>query len=152
MKTEKKCKGCGQTKLIDQFYLNRQGTTGPIYFARCKACTNRKTLDRWHTLTIEQKRVIKEKANITFPPEWHKDYRLRTKYGISLDIFNKMYQEQKGLCRICDTPTPENTIRVDHCHSTGKVRGLLCHPCNASLGLLKEDIHRLHKCIEYLTE
>lgn len=69
--------------------------------------------------------------------------------------FDAMISDQKGACAICgkipDGPRPwEKRLCVDHDHSTGKVRKLLCHPCNMALGHFKDDISRLEAAIEYL--
>lgn len=60
---------------------------------------------------------------------------------------------QDGLCAICkapETPEPKGNLHVDHDHTSGRVRGLLCFPCNAGLGSFKDDIERLEAAIEYL--
>ena len=58
------------------------------------------------------------------------------KYGITLADYDRMESEQGGKCKICSTTEPKGMGRwhVDHCHSTGKVRGLLCNNCNTKLG------------------
>lgn len=84
-----------------------------------------------------------------------KDRTLKRKYGITLETFNKMLDSQGGHCALCPA-TPQDqkngTLVVDHCHNTGKIRGLLCNPCNTAIGLLKEDKEVLRKAIGYLTE
>lgn len=84
----------------------------------------------------------------------NKEYRLR-KYGISIEIFNQMLAAQSNRCSICKVHTDElpktyNTLVVDHCHQTGKVRSLLCSPCNTALGLFREEPESLTAAIEYL--
>lgn len=57
------------------------------------------------------------------------------------------------MCKICKDKEKSRTkinLTVDHCHKTGKIRGLLCHSCNVVLGLLKEDINRIKNIINYL--
>jgi hypothetical protein len=65
-----------------------------------------------------------------------------------------MFAEQKGCCAICGVHQDNVTKRfsVDHNHSTGKVRGLLCQNCNAGLGNFMDDISNLKSAIEYLEE
>ena len=77
---------------------------------------------------------------------------LRKKYGITAVTYNKMYDAQKGKCFICGTKAERNKLAVDHEHSTGKIRKLLCHHCNVLLGHAKEDIEILTKAISYLME
>jgi len=83
-----------------------------------------------------------------------KDRTLKRKYGISLDEFNEMLNLQGRHCALCPA-IPEGqkngTLVVDHCHVTGKIRSLLCNPCNTAIGLLKEDKEVLKKAIDYLT-
>lgn len=70
------------------------------------------------------------------------------RYDITADQFIKMMLDQNGCCRICDEPF--STPYIDHCHTTGRVRGLLCLQCNSGLGFFKEDPKMLEKAAEYL--
>lgn len=77
------------------------------------------------------------------------------KYGITLDQYRAMFDAQEGKCAIClGQPKGRNAVNnrldVDHCHTTGKVRGLLCSDCNTSLGKLSDDIGNLKRAIQYL--
>ena len=80
--------------------------------------------------------------------------RLKKKYGITMDEFDAMLEEQNGCCMICGrhNTTQDNRFCVDHCHKSGKVRGLLCYPCNSGLGHFKDDIDMMFKAIAYLNE
>ncbi|ANA86370.1 endonuclease VII [Gordonia phage OneUp] len=75
------------------------------------------------------------------------DRKLRERYGISLAEYNDLLDEQDGKCAICHTVAK---LHVDHCHATGKKRGLLCSQCNTAIGLLKEDLNLLSRAAEYL--
>ncbi len=72
------------------------------------------------------------------------------KYGLAPEKFLAMLDAQNGCCVICleylDKPV------VDHCHETGKVRALLCSPCNTAIGLLKECPVRMRSAIDYVTQ
>lgn len=75
-------------------------------------------------------------------------------YGLTQEMFDSMLKEQGGRCAICATDKPsrrDSTFRIDHCHATGKVRGLLCMSCNSALGMFRDSIPALQKAIEYLT-
>ena len=76
------------------------------------------------------------------------------KYNLTEDQYNKMLSDQNYSCKICDTHEIKLTrkLAVDHCHATGKIRGLLCNACNTSLGKLKEDTKIMQKLIEYVKE
>jgi hypothetical protein len=75
-------------------------------------------------------------------------------YDLLVDDWNKMFDKQKGCCAICGIHQNElkKALAVDHRHSDGKVRGLLCNPCNRGIGLLKEDTDKLKAAIKYLEE
>lgn len=80
------------------------------------------------------------------------DSRLKIVYGISIEVYNEMFTTQSGRCAICKIHQSElnKNLAVDHCHTTGKVRGLLCAKCNTGIGLLQEDIAILAESIKYL--
>lgn len=77
-------------------------------------------------------------------------------YGSSLIEIESLLEKQNNLCFICEEigfkmkDSVHSPLNVDHDHSTGKVRGLLCHNCNRALGLLKDDTNRLKRAISYL--
>lgn len=73
------------------------------------------------------------------------------KYGITSQDKAKMHQKQSEACAICKEFVVLSEIHVDHCHSTGKVRGLLCSACNKALGLLKDDPDRCMNMANYLS-
>jgi hypothetical protein len=91
-------------------------------------------------------------------PEYHLSSGLKKLYGITLDEYKVILEAQGGVCAICgkaETRTDHKTkkvsrLHVDHCHESGKVRGLLCHLCNAMLGHAKDDVTVLRKAIAYL--
>ncbi len=87
------------------------------------------------------------------PYERVRNERLKTMYGIGNAEYDAFLLSQNGQCAICFT-TVSNTrcskFSVDHCHSTKKVRGLLCQKCNMGLGNFKDSIQNLERAIEYL--
>lgn len=84
------------------------------------------------------------------PEEYVKDKSLRRNYGITLEQFNHMLEDQNGCCAICH----EHMQRpgLDHNHKTGVNRKLLCSNCNTGLGMFKEDIRLLAAAIVYLED
>lgn len=93
-------------------------------------------------------------------PTYDEHFKLKHRYGITPEQYSELFHEQNGRCSICGN---EETARhnrskeiqklaVDHCHTTGKVRGLLCMDCNRGLGKFHDDPERLQKAIEYLTK
>ena len=81
--------------------------------------------------------------------EWVNKRQLLTKYKIAESEYDSLLSKQSGHCAICKT---ESKLHIDHCHGTGKIRGLLCTSCNKAIGLMKDDPIRLQKAIEYLKE
>lgn len=76
----------------------------------------------------------------------------KTKYGLTLAQFDAMLVAQGFECAICSTPlTDGRRTSVDHCHATGKVRGLLCGHCNSGLGFFKDSPDKLFAAATYLT-
>ena len=76
-------------------------------------------------------------------------------FGLSYETFLKMKEDQNDLCKICGKPeTNKNNKRlsVDHCHTSGIIRGLLCSRCNSALGLFQDNISILMSAINYLKE
>lgn len=77
-----------------------------------------------------------------------KEYDLRTKYGITYEDYEELLVKQDGKCALCGRVS---VLAIDHCHKTGKIRGLLCNQCNLGIGLLKEDPEIFKKALEYLS-
>lgn len=82
---------------------------------------------------------------------------LKIKYNMTLDDYDKLFKNQNEVCDICKNPEGSfdrkgklRLLAVDHCHKTGKVRGLLCFGCNASLGKFKDSTEILQNAIDYL--
>lgn len=95
--------------------------------------------------------------------EYHKEYlrspagkrserkrTLKKRYGISVECYEKMLEDQNGVCAICGAFPGKRRLHVDHNHKTGEVRGLLCNNCNVGIGHAQEDITTLKKMIYYL--
>ena len=101
------------------------------------------------------------KRNLKREQEYGAEYRevnketlrsreLKRKYGISIEDYELMFKSQKGLCGICYLPSGDRNFDIDHCHSTGKVRGLLCRSCNVMIGHSKDDPILLLGAVDYL--
>ena len=76
--------------------------------------------------------------------------RVRTTYGLEPKEYDELLSKQNNVCAICGEKPKTKSLHVDHCHTTGSVRGLLCHGCNTAIGLLKEDKDIMQKAIKYL--
>ena len=78
-------------------------------------------------------------------------HNLKHRYGITEEDYNQMAEKQKHCCQICNNK-PVKPLYVNHCHSTNKIRGLLCHKCNVALGHMNDDPKQLLKAVEYITK
>lgn len=77
--------------------------------------------------------------------------RRKALYGLDEAGYLALREAQSGACPICtrDLPSVDRT-HIDHCHATGRVRGLLCGPCNQAIGLFKEDVASMERAISYV--
>ena len=77
---------------------------------------------------------------------------LRRFYNLEESEYNDLFDGQNGQCAICskDLERVSRSTHIDHCHNTGKIRGILCHQCNTAIGLLGDDIEKLKSAIKYL--
>lgn len=121
---------------------------------------NRQRRERYASnAEIRSKAVQRATVAVKRDPDKRRDYLLRRKYGISLVQYNEMFVSQGGLCLICGGPEQRVhstskelcQLSVDHCHKTGRVRGLLCTKCNHILGLWQDDPEIFKTAIAYLT-
>lgn len=126
----KQCSRCKETKPLSEF--GKRGTHSPgkstkpgkigSYQCYCKPCRKQMDYER----------------NIQ-------------RYGITLDEFNELLAAQDMKCAICRKEVEGDTrLHIDHDHTTGAVRGLLCSPCNLFIGMADEDPDILRRAAEYL--
>lgn len=126
--------------------------------------------ERWYSKP-ENKLIASKRANEN-TKNWRKKYpqkyseqkqriMLRKKYGITIEQLEKIAREQRYCCAICGKVSSKNVVRisgskvflhVDHCHETGRIRGLLCNNCNTAIGLFGESVYSLAKAIIYLNK
>jgi Autographiviridae endonuclease VII len=99
----------------------------------------------------------KWQAQMHARPSWDRNRRILKTYGITPAEYERMSLQQRGVCAICAQPETSinargsiNSLGVDHCHKTGKVRELLCIRCNSTIGRVGESIDILHAMIRYL--
>lgn len=133
----KVCSKCGEEKSLDEFYKREGARDG--HRADCKVCKE-SVSKKW------------KKDNPDKRKEIHKRGELKRLYGITLETFNEMSESQNHKCSICGERNPDGTrLCVDHDHSTGAVRELLCKNCNVALGNLRDNPLLCIKAAEYLT-
>lgn len=136
----KKCSKCGEEKLVGMFHKNKSTVSG--YANWCKTCdkVSRRKRGRTPSGKLSQ----------------YKRY-LRNQYGLTIEQYDFMLARQNSVCNICRQPESSvdrngvvRHLSVDHDHKTGKIRGLLCIRCNATLGLVQDSIPLLENLIQYL--
>ena len=134
--TQRKCKKCNEEKPISSFVKNKRCLEGRTY--ECTSCRNEYMGGIYKQETYNTKRK----------------HLLKKNYGMTLEDYNKMWIEQSGKCAICGKHEQEldTVLCVDHCHTTGKVRGLLCSKCNAGIGLLQDDFNVVLSAAKYLED
>ena len=140
----KKCKKCGAYKTRTKCKKKE---------LVCKPCiaVASKVYRENHKESLKTKKQEYRKSN---PDQW-RNRNLVSNYGISLIEYNQKLEDQKGVCAVCKTQESSKRnvkLSVDHNHSTGKIRGLLCSRCNRSLGLLRDDFNVVLTMAKYLQE
>lgn len=137
-KGRKDCKKCFNLRMQE---YRKKTNYNREYYLKNKDVENERSLKRYYDLKDNPEQKLKWREN-----------QLKVKYGITLEDYDKMYKSQNYKCAICDTENPngQGVFHVDHCHNTGKIRGLLCHSCNTALGHLKDCINNLKRAIKYL--
>jgi hypothetical protein len=165
----KTCCTCKESKNTSEFYIRKGAKDG--FRSQCKICNN--ISSREWALANPEKAAAARKKNYAKNPKaamaaqkrWQKrnpeqwaaiqrNNKLRRTYGITLEDYDRMFEEQQGRCGICSSEenNSKNTehFYVDHCHATGIVRGLLCSGCNTGLGNFKDNEESLQAAIAYL--
>lgn len=141
------CSSCGKEKLLSDFYKESRVKDGRA--RRCKQCHCKVTnVYRQKNPELYRKASLKHWHNLDDKKK-HSNWIRR--YGITADEYTNMFESQNGKCKICSQECPTGRVlAVDHCHKTGKVRGLLCTKCNTALGMLNDNIKYFEIAIEYL--
>lgn len=108
-----------------------------------------------HTKEIQAKYDAKRRSQKRL--DYKKNRQIANNYGITVEDYDRMFQDQGGRCKICGTLEAHSNISgrrfsIDHCHATGKIRGLLCVRCNTGIGMFKDNIDYLISAISYLQE
>lgn len=125
----KQCKKCNKIKELSDFTNKKLNKDGKCLY--CRQCTR-------------AEKAKNRQANI--------DFKYMYRYGITTAEVLKMVENQNNKCYICEKVehTKFKPLMVDHCHETGKIRGMLCQKCNQGLGLFLDSPELLEKAANYL--
>ena len=139
----KVCSVCKKRVDFNSFYNSSSNVDGKAN--RCKVCDD----------------MAKKKWSTSNPASQYKSMRrnnLWTKYGMTLEDYDKILTDQDSKCAICGLPEQDNkvcgkynSLSVDHDHDTSEVRGLLCNQCNRGIGMLQDSTNILQKALNYLS-
>lgn len=123
------CIKCNQEKQATDYYIRKNKSNNNI----CKKCS----VQRWRN-----------------DPDSKRNSQLKNRHNITLIQYNQMFTNQSGNCAICNINQIKlkRRLAVDHCHKTGKIRGLLCERCNVSLGNFNDNVETLKNAILYLSK
>jgi hypothetical protein len=147
-----KNKDCTQNnpQPLDNFFNDKGFKSGKMSI--CKVCKQAKTL-AWRSTKKPVYNDYMKKWRAKNPDKQHAT-DIKRNYGLSLEDYNKMLAQQNLKCALCDRQHDPSIKRgrlyVDHDHSTGKVRALLCGAHNSMLGYAEDSIEVLEKAINYL--
>lgn len=145
----KKCSKCGIDKLFSEFGKDKTKKLGVTSYCRVCAAENRKK----HYRKSPEQEKAKLRAYYAKNKETFRGYSLKALYGLSEEQFMAMKSSQGNACKICRTHESDlkRGLFVDHCHATGRIRGLLCQSCNTMLGTARDSILVLQAGIAYLS-
>ena len=136
----KTCIKCKETKPYTDYHKAR--STVDKRQSSCKLCDN-----------------ARRNASYQSDPNRSRVSSYKVKYGLTIEGYDTILKNQNGCCAICGTSKNIRIVSgkeqhthlvVDHCHITGKVRGLLCYTCNVGLGMFRDNTEYLKTAIEYL--
>ena len=159
----KHCSKCDQLRPLTDFSKHKKTKDGLQCY--CIACF-KLTSKQWYVLNKEHsksKSVTWNKANkdkrSKISNNWYqkniskvKGIALKREYNLSMEQYDQLLSQQNNCCMVCHKNQVlfKKKLAVDHCHETGKIRGLLCDGCNRGLGFLKDSIEVLESAITYL--
>ena len=162
------CSRCGNEKPLDEF--NWQDKKKTCHKSYCKVCQSDHAKNYYAGEGKDVQGAYKEKnkekydeLSVKFRKEYKKNGKrekynrkhILKQYNLTQEDYERLLEGQNGQCAICGKKKPGGNRKhfsVDHCHKTGKVRGLLCYSCNISLGLMGDNPETVQSAYDYLTK
>ena len=135
----KECYGCGARKPFSEYYNLKRMPDGRM--PRCKKCSNKVRLEAFKVNPVD--------------PDTRRKHLLKYKYGVDYEWYEGTLVEQQGGCAICGSQDPakgRKHLCVDHDHTTGAVRGILCSDCNIGISHFKDNPERMRSAAKYIEE
>lgn len=144
----KRCSKCKIEKETTEFYKRRDRAECSVR-SMCKSCC-KPVFD--NLPRKKDSELVGESKNRR--KKVHRKSNLKRKFGMSIEDYDKMLNAQGGCCAICNSTEAKGkhnaNFMIDHCHTTEKIRGLLCNDCNLTLGKIGDNVEVLEKMIAYL--
>lgn len=150
----RQCKKCEAEKLLGDFGKNSKCFAGRLRV--CKKCQDDRRLERLRTdPKLRKRNRLKRKKSYWKDVEKsraiNRNDKLLSKYGLTPEAWLALFEKQGGVCAICKLPELlKKRLAVDHCHITGKIRGLLCGNCNRALGQFQDSPVITQAATDYL--
>lgn len=162
--SRKTCTKCGESKPLGEYHNSVNTKDGR--YAMCKPCVNAKNaawrkankgkvaeckkryyMRNWKAIRQHQQQYMETRK--VEAAEYRRRWNLAKRYGITLEQYAAMWDRQGGLCGVCRRQ--HGRMVVDHDHSTGAVRGILCVRCNVCLGGLGDNLDGVMRLVQYLS-
>ena len=161
---KKKCIKCGVEKELSEYYKSEYNKSG--FVNTCKKCLldhrnsdkRKKEIAKCNKKYYAKPEVKERRKKYTYEYSQREQSKINRREmewrragvkDMTCGRYDMMIKEQNGFCKICGEKQ-KRRLDVDHCHTNGKVRGLLCNKCNQAIGLLGDNIDMLQKAIKYL--
>lgn len=142
----KKCIECNFEKPNEEFHKNSRHKDK--LQSKCKECNN-KSVRQWQKKNDAKYEAYWKERDIQFRNNGGALIKKAKKYGITVEQLQNLLESANNVCQICGR-APRRWLVVDHCHTSSKVRGILCEKCNQSLGLMEDNVEYLQAMIDYL--
>ena len=141
------CTKCKEFKLASNFAKDCKKVNGLT--SHCRSCRNEYRKTHYYKNLIHEQNRVKEyrKNNVEKVKASNRNTKLKKAYGITQEEFLEMSSKQDNKCACCGQ---ETKLVVDHCHTTKRIRELLCGNCNTALGLLNENLNIVQNLETYI--